>query len=124
MRVLHYIDHVRREDLLSAYLTALTTVQEQLGVEVCVATRRDAIGQKLRSFRPHIVHVHTIWSWRASQWVRLAGKQGCGVVVSPHGALDAYRCRHERRWSKLAMTVLYQRRMVSRADAILASTDH
>lgn len=38
MRVLHYIDHVRREDLLSAYLTALTTVQEQLGVEVCVAT--------------------------------------------------------------------------------------
>ena len=124
MRVLHYIDHVRREDLLSAYLTALTTVQEQLGVEVCVATRRDAIGQKLRSFRPHIVHVHTIWSWRAAQWVRLAGKQGCGVVVSPHGALDAYRCRHERRWSKLAMTVLYQRRMVSRADALLASTDH
>lgn len=124
MRVLHYIAHVRREDLLSAYLTELTAVQEQLGVEVCVATHRDAIVPKLREFRPHIVHVHTLWSWHAAQWVRQAEKRGCGVVLSPHGQLDAYRCRHEQRWGKWAMTTLYQRRMISRADALLATTDH
>lgn len=50
MRVLHYIDHVRREDLLSAYLTALTTVQEQLGVEVCVATRREPLDRSFARF--------------------------------------------------------------------------
>lgn len=102
MRVLHYIDHVRREDLLSAYLTALTTVQEQLGVEVCVATRRDAIGQKLRSFRPHIVHVHTIWScarrngydWlgnKAAAWWSLPTERSTPIAAATNGGGQNWR---------------------------------
>ena len=123
MRILHYIAHAREEDLLSQYLATLTPVQERMGAEVCLATKRDNVGEKIEHFRPHIVHIHTLWNWKSTQVEQLAKKQNCGIVISPHGQLDAFRCRQERKWRKRIAQLLYQRRMIVRADALLATDE-
>lgn len=123
MRILHYISHVRREDLLSQYLSTLTTAQEKLGAEIAIATQRDDVTAKMKLFHPHIVHIHTLWSLHAAEVARQARRNNCGVVVSPHGQLDAYRCRNERRWHKKMATMLFQRRMIARADALMPTTE-
>lgn len=122
MHVLHYIDHVRNEDFLSQYLTILTSTQEQLGAKVSVVTLHDNIEEKIDKLHPQIVHVHTLWSWHAARVVRLARKHNSGILITPHGQLDAYRCRHERMWWKQTMTIAYQRSMIACADAIQASS--
>ena len=123
MRILHYISHVRRGDLLSQYLSVLTTAQESLGAEVSIATKRDDIEEKIKQFRPHIVHVHTLWSLQSADVVRVAKRKNCRVVISPHGQLDAFRCRNERRGWKKIVTLLFQRRMICQADALIAATE-
>ena len=123
MRILHYIAHAREEDLLSQYLATLTPVQERMGAEVCLATKRDNVGEKIENFRPHIVHIHTLWSWHAAQIAQLANKQNCGIVVSTHGQLDAFRCQQERKWRKRTAKLLFQRRMIGQADALLTSDE-
>lgn len=123
MRILHYIAHVREEDLLSQYLATLTPVQERMGAEICLATKRDNVGEKINKFRPHVVHIHTLWSWQAAQVEQLAKKQNCGIVISPHGQLDAFRCRQERKWRKRIAQLLFQHHMIIRADALLATDE-
>ena len=123
MRILHYIAHVRGEDLLSQYLTTLTTIQERMGAEVCVVTKRDDMGAKFDQFLPHIVHIHTLWSWPSAQVAQLARKRNCGVVISTHGQLDAFRCCHERKWRKRMALLTFQRRMICQADALLATDE-
>lgn len=122
MRILHYISHVRRDDLLSQYLSVLTTAQENLGAEVSIATKRDDVEEKISQFHPHIVHIHTLWSLQAADVVRVAKQKKCGVIISPHGQLDAFRSRNERRGWKKIVTLLFQRRMIRRADALIAAT--
>ena len=63
MRILHYIAHAREEDLLSQYLATLTPVQERMGAEVCLATKRDNVGKKIDVnpiFCLYIRKTHTI----------------------------------------------------------------
>lgn len=123
MRVLHYISNVRKGDLLSGYLSTLTTAQSRLGADVTVVTRRDNFKAKLKEFRPDIVHIHSMWSVHVAIIAQQALRKNCAVVLSPHGQLDAFRCRYEHRWGKMQKRWAYQRRMVARVDALMATSD-
>ncbi len=123
MRVLHYINNVRKGDLLSGYLSTLATAQSRLGAVVSVVTRRDNFKAKLKEFRPDVVHIHSMWNFHVAIIARQSLRKNCGVVLSPHGQLDAFRCRYEHRWGKMQKKWAYQRRMVARVDALMATSD-
>jgi glycosyltransferase involved in cell wall biosynthesis len=69
-----------------------------------------------------VVHIHGLWTpfeWRA---YREARARGARLVISPHGSLEPWALGHKR-IKKLAAWVLYQKRILQRADLLVASTD-
>lgn len=69
-----------------------------------------------------VVHIHGIWTpfeWRG--W-REGKARGARLVISPHGSLEPWAFRHKR-MKKLAAWMLYQKRILQRADLLVASTD-
>ncbi len=123
MRVLHYINNVRKGDLLSSYLSTLAAAQSRLGAVVSVVTRRDNFKAKLKEFRPDVVHIHSMWDIHVAIVAQQSLRKNCGVVLSPHGQLDAFRYRYEHRWGKVQKKWAYQRRMVTHVDALMATSD-
>ena len=69
-----------------------------------------------------VVHVHGLWTpfeWRAC---REARRRGARLVISPHGSLEPWALGHKR-IKKLAAWTVYQKRILQRADLLVASSD-
>lgn len=67
--------------------------------------------------RADVVHVHSLYMFH--DWVAgtLCRRHAVPYIVRPHGSLDPYLYLR-RRWRKLPMELLFQRRVLSRAAAI------
>jgi glycosyltransferase involved in cell wall biosynthesis len=68
-----------------------------------------------------VVHIHGLWTpfeWRA---YREGKARGARLVISPHGSLEPWALGHKR-VKKLAAWILYQKRILQRADLLVAST--
>ncbi|WP_145984293.1 glycosyltransferase [Bradyrhizobium nitroreducens] len=69
-----------------------------------------------------LVHIHGLWTpfeWRAQ---RRARENRALLVISPHGALAPWALAHKR-FKKLVAWALYQRRIVQRADLLIANSE-
>jgi glycosyltransferase involved in cell wall biosynthesis len=68
-----------------------------------------------------VVHIHGLWTpfeWRA---YREGRARRARLVISPHGSLEPWALAHKR-VKKLAAWMLYQKRILQRADLLVAST--
>lgn len=122
MRIIHYIDGIKAGNLLSDYLLRLTAAQKK-HADIITATRKDNFKKLLADHQPDIVHIHSCWDYKAAKHARRAERMGCAVVFSPHWALDGPCRTAEQRRTKQLKALLYQTKMVKRADALLVTTE-
>ena len=117
MRILHYYPD-EPQSMITAYVTTLCNA---MGVE-CQnekATRKDDALQMLRKSHFDVLHVHGCWRNSQLRVVRQALSEGTRLVVSPHGQLEPW-VMDENYWKeKLPKKLLYQRRIVSSAYAVV-----
>lgn len=81
--------------------------------------RSPALGQALAEAIPHahVVHIHSLWLWHCWIAADLCQRHRIPYVISPHGNLFSVVLSH-RRWRKVPMNLLFQRRSLVRAAAI------
>ncbi len=66
-----------------------------------------------------ILHLHGCWRNSSSSIVKMALKQGCRLVVTPHGELEPW-VQKEKRWhEKMPKRLLYQRDIIRSAYAVI-----
>lgn len=77
----------------------------------------------LERVRPDVVHVNACWLPLCSLTVFWAKRKGYKVVVSPHGMLEPWVIRRNYLTRKLPALVLYQKRALRKADALVATAE-
>ncbi len=89
-------------------------------VEATATTSLADVKKALASLHYDILHIHGCWSVQFAKAATLAQEKGCRVVISPHGELEPWILR-ERQWQeKMPKTLLYQRKTIQDAHAIIA----
>lgn len=69
---------------------------------------------------PDIVHVHGCWNLSIIRQADLFRKRGARIVLSPHGQLEPWIIAERRLTEKTAKSLLWQRRFVKHAYALIA----
>jgi glycosyltransferase involved in cell wall biosynthesis len=121
--------------MASVALTVHRLLQSRLGTEIVVGVVPEQPVQNMhvvgangsgfhglpRNSMDDVVHIHGLWTpfeWRA---YREGRARGARLVISPHGSLEPWALGHKR-VKKLAAWMLYQKRILQRADLLVAST--
>ncbi len=120
MKVLHYIDCLRSEDLISDSVSELAVNQQKVA-EVKVVTHKDDAAKVLKEFAPDVVHIHSVESYQSVIVEQSARKLNIAVVVSPHGLLNRYILRKESPIRHYVKMKVWQQRMLKNADGLLLS---
>ncbi|MCR5077017.1 MAG: glycosyltransferase [Prevotella sp.] len=122
MRIIHYIDTVKDNDLLSDHLRHLTTAEQDYA-KVTTTSRTDDFRKIIKQENPDIVHIHACWNYQASLRTQWAARSGCAVVLSPHWGLDDRIRSHEQQATKFMKSLLYQYKTVHKVDAMLVTSE-
>jgi hypothetical protein len=69
---------------------------------------------------PDIVHVHGCWNLGIIRQAEMIRKQGARIVLSPHGQLEPWIIAERHLTEKTAKSLLWQRRFVKHAYALIA----
>ena len=69
-----------------------------------------------------VVHIHCLWQLAGWSAAREAQRQGKPYVVMPHGFLEPERLKISR-WGKIIMGALFDRPMLNKAAALIATSD-
>lgn len=120
MKVLHYIDCLRSEDLISDSVSGLAMNQQTI-TEVKIATRKDNVESILKDFLPAVVHIHSVGSYQSIMVEQWAHKLNIAVIVSPHQMLNPFILRKEQPVRHHLKLKLWQQRLLRNADGILLS---
>ena len=121
MRIVHYISSLKENDLLSTYLKSLTQAMGgKADITIVTSNKRKEL---LRQPLPDILHIHTCWDYTTARLAQRMGRRGTAIVLSPHGALDAYVLSHEQPTTKLLCRYLFQRAMIRHTDALVVTTE-
>lgn len=120
MKVLHYIDCLRSEDLISDSVSGLAMNQQTIA-EVKIATRKDNVESILKDFLPAVVHIHSVGSYQSLMVEQWAHKLNVAVIVSPHQMLNSFILRKEQPVRHHLKLKLWQQRLLRNADGILLS---
>lgn len=116
MKVLHY--YPKEEAMISQHVEMLVENMSHEVESYTASTPGDARAL-LNSGDFDLLHIHGCWlkfSWRV---VNLALRMGIRLVCTPHGQLEPW-VLNQRQWKeKLTKNLLYQRRIVKRAYAVI-----
>ena len=63
------------------------------------------INRKLRTFLPHVIHQHGLWTYTSLVAHRLSRQGLSGVVISVHGMLTPWALHHNRNRKKIALAL-------------------
>lgn len=122
MKVLHY--NPQTESMVTQYVAMLVGAMVELkkegaNMENFVASSLSQFRQIMAAEHPDIVHLHGCWHSSLAVAEFIARKNEARVVVSPHGQLEPW-VLHDRYFTyRLPRLIAYQRRIVSRAYAII-----
>lgn len=120
IKVLHYIDCLRSEDLISDSVSALAMNLQSIA-DVKVVTHKDDVQSVLKEFAPNVVHIHSVESYQSLMVERWARKLNIAVVVSPHQKLNRYIIHKESPVRHYLKMKLWQQRLLRNADGLLLS---
>ena len=111
MKVLHlYPTH---EPLIAAHVAMLTAAGQDGFTHL---TQANDLGAQ----QPDIVHVHGCWNYSIARNAMRIHRQGCRVVLSPHGGLAPWTLSERRLTEKLSKTIIWQRRIIESAYVTIA----
>ncbi len=116
IKVLHFFP--KDDKMIAQHVDILCNAMGSYADSYASCEPKDFI-QKLHDKRPDIVHLHGCW--RMANWIaaRKATGHGARIVLSPHGGLEPWIIK-QNYWSrKLPQLLLYQRRMVKHAAAVI-----
>jgi hypothetical protein len=116
MRILHFY---QAEDTIIAQHVAM--LQEGMGLEAenHMAAQTNDARTLLQGSHYDILHVHGCWRNASRSIVRLALRQGCRLVITPHGQLEPW-IQEDNYWQeKLPKRVLYQQALIRQAYAVI-----
>lgn len=117
MRVLHFF--VSADSAARLYAATLAEVMEgQAETRLCHSL--GALRKALSSWHPNIVNVHGCWHLSLAMASSMAARRGARVVLTPHGQLEPWILHQRRLTDKLPRLVVYQRRALRRAFAVVA----
>jgi glycosyltransferase involved in cell wall biosynthesis len=91
------------------------------GLSMVAGISRHYRTQLLRGVHPDIVHIHGVWSPYLAAFALTAARHGIPFIVAPHGMLEPWSLGVRTTRKSFAMKV-YQRRILSRASAIHATS--
>lgn len=69
-----------------------------------------------------VVHLLGAWSFKAARIARRARRMGIPYMVTPLGAVSPWNRTHPR-WRRLLQTWLYEKRMLTRAHTLIATSE-
>lgn len=117
MRVLHF--YPKNNEMAAQYVEMLreaTGSRADMRAECQFAAFKKAV----KDLQPDIVHLHGCWRWANTRAMDYAAKRGIRTVYSPHGGLEPWVVRQHFWKDKLPKLLLYQRRTVRGAFALVA----
>lgn len=120
IKVLHYIDCLRSDDLISDSVSGLAMNQQTIA-DVKVVTRKDDVESVMKEFMPNVVHIHSVESYQSLMVEQWARKSNVAVVISPHQMLNRYIQRKESPVRHYLKMKIWQQRMLKNADGLLLS---
>ena len=116
MRIMHYIP--QGQELVTQYVHTLADAMGKDCENILVTHAAEACSLLLE--RPFdILHLHGCWRNSQAKVVSRARKCGVRIVVSPHGQLEPWVLSDNYWQEKLPKKLIYQRRLVSQAYAII-----
>ena len=104
--------------MITRYVDMLTS---SMGLEAdnTVVTNESDAKEKLSSTFYDILHIHGCWQYSAYRVANIARRKGTRIVLSPYGQLEPWVVDENYWKEKLPKKLLYQRKMVERAYAII-----
>ena len=117
MKVLHV--YPKSDPMIASHVSLLA---EGLRHSADVQTTSSPTEAKtiIRQMHPDIVHCHGCWQYGVANVAGIARKYGARVVLSPHGHLEPWVLEEKSLQEKLHKTLLWQRRSVEQAYALIA----
>ncbi len=123
MRILHYIpEHFQSIDINDEYMSMLKAHVARFA-DNDIAVNYSDFTQKAEQLKPEIIHIHACWNlsaYRVQQW---AEKHHKAVVLSLHNHMQSWHVSHHLLFHKLPLLIIYQRKAIKNADAVLSSTE-
>lgn len=120
MLIVHYIENFKQGDLLSDHLSQLVFAESNYA-KVKLSKSKREFAAHLNEEIPDIVHIHTCWSHKAYQCMKIAKRKGCFTILSPHWTLSDFSRTKEEPSSKFIKLLYYQTKMVKQIDAVLVT---
>ncbi len=116
MNILHYYD--KSDSITTQYMAMLGRMSFHETTMFFASDYQEAV-KILQLTDIDILHIHGCWRTSAARLYAQVCKQATRLVVSPHGQLEPWFFR-QRFWKeKLPKRILFQRRMVSSAYAVV-----
>lgn len=90
---------------------------------LCLLKARAQFRDLLNTLKPDVVHVHGCWQVLCSYTIFWAKALGYHVVLTTHGMLEPWVIRKNYLKKKLPALLLYQKRSLRLADALVATAE-
>lgn len=124
MRVLHYYpqdDAMIAQHVMMLSNEAYNNSQNKIGEYPLIhcATEAEQAKTLLRGGSYDILHLHGCWRNTSRNVVNMAMRQGCRLVVTPHGGLEPWVQEEHRLKEKWPKRILYQHDIIHRAYAVI-----
>ena len=116
MKVLHV--YPKSDSLIERHVTLLAEGMRQ-SAEVKVADSAVTFKRLFREMEPDIVHCHGCWQFFLARAASYAIRHEARVVLTPHGQLEPWVIKHQSVQENISKTLLWQRRTVERAYAVI-----
>lgn len=117
MRIYHF--YTNSDPMMREYVETLVSAMGGRA-EMKATTQFGELKRMCHDSKPEIIHVHGCWRQEMAHILPFANKIGARIVVSPHGQLQPWVTKQRWKSEKLPKTLLFQRKLVAKAYAIVA----
>ncbi|MBR1402081.1 MAG: hypothetical protein IJ562_11000 [Prevotella sp.] len=122
MKILHYIpEHFHSIDMGDDYKSVLRDSVSRLADNE-IAENYSDFKQKAEKLKPEIIHIHACWNLSAYRVQHWASTHGKVVVLSLHKKMHRWHVSNNLFLHKLPLLIIYQRKAIKDADAVLSTT--
>lgn len=117
MKIIHY--YIATIPMIDKYIeTLLAAIGDK--AETMATASFGELRRECKRQKPDIIHVHGCWQWEMSRIKGLADKVGARIVITPHGMLQPWAMKQQRKSRKMPMTMLFQKKLIAGAYAVVA----
>ena len=123
MRILHFNPFDDKTSVGQSISTYISMLQDNVGndVDMETVTSLKDLKKSIYNHSPELLHLYGAWNWKNGMASLLATKKNIRYVYTPYGQLDPWVIHQHYIKHKLPRIILYQKKIVQRAYAVIAS---